>query len=380
MRCDIAVIGGGVNGFAIARELSARFGADVALFEDPRRRPATLSAAGMLGAQIESARRAGPERVAFFLALQKSQVLHEMLDLHLRDRVGFSTGLRANGALHVTHDERALEALEARYLWQREHGAEVVPVTCDEARQLEPVLGPDVVGGVYLPDEKTVDPVALLGVLGAACRDLGVRVVGGRVRRLVCASDQVCGLETEVGPWGADVVVVAAGAWSSVLAGLPPNAATFQPERAQSLLVRNVTPPLQRIIVGAEGYLSPRSDGHVAFGATSDVDLHEDSLAALRSVAWLAPKLASQPIERVQVAHRMHTPDGLPYVGTTEIEGLLLATGNVANGLLLAPLCAQMVADAVAELRQPRPARYATQYSAAGPELAGPDLSPTPAH
>lgn len=365
MRCDIAIIGGGVNGLAIARELSARFGADVALFEDPRRRPATLSAAGVLGAQIEGARRAGPGRASFFESLQKSQVLHEMLDLYLRDFVGLSTGLRASGALHVTRDERELEALEARYAWQGEHGAEVVPVASGEARRLEPALGPSVVGGVYLPDEKTLDPVALQSALDAACRELGVRVIGGRVRRVVCASGQVCGLETEAGPCGADLVVVAAGAWSSALAGLPPPAATLEPERAQTLIVRNASPPLRRVVVGTEGYLAPRADGHVAFGATADVDLHEDSLAALRSAVWLAPTLASRPIERVQVAHRTRTPDGLPYVGTTEIDGLLLATGNVANGLLLAPLCAQLVADAIAELRRPRPARYATQYSVA---------------
>jgi glycine/D-amino acid oxidase-like deaminating enzyme len=357
MRCEIAVIGGGVNGFAIARELAARYGADVALFEDPRRRPATLAAAGMLGAQIEGARRWDGGRRAFFNSLQRSQLLHEMLDLHLQDCVGLGTGLRACGALHVARDERELEGLEARYAWQREHGAEVVAVTPDEARRLEPALGPHVAGGVYLPDEKTLDPAALLGALEASCRALGVRVVGGRARRIVCAAGQVCGLETEAGPFGAEFVVVAAGAWAPTLAGMPPPAAALEPERAQTLLVRNVTPPLRRIVVGSEGYLSPRSDGHVAFGAAADVDLHEDSLAALRSAVWLAPKLASQPIERVQIANRVRTPDGLPYVGTTEIDGLLIATGNVANGLLLAPLCARMVADAVGERRCPRPLR-----------------------
>lgn len=364
MRCEIAVIGGGVNGFAIARELVARYGADVALFEDPRRRPATLAAAGMLGAQLEGARRWDGGRGAFFDALQESQLLHEMLDLYLQDCVGLGTGLRACGALHVTRDERELEGLEARYAWQREHGAEVVDVTSDEARRLEPTLGPHIAGGVYLPDEKTLDPSALLGALETSCRALGVRVVGGRVRRLVCAAGQVCGLETETGPFGAEIVVVAAGAWASMLAGMPPPTVALRPERAQTLLVRNVTPPLQRIVVGTEGYLAPRSDGHVAFGAAADVDLHEDSLAALRSAVWLAPKLASQPIERIQVAHRVLTPDGLPFVGTTEVDGLLIATGNVANGLLLAPLCARMVADAVGEQRRPRPPRFDASVTA----------------
>lgn len=91
--------------------------------------------------------------------------------------------------------------------------------------------------------------------------------------------------------------------------------------------------------------------------AAADVDLHEDSLAALRSAVWLAPSRAARPIERIQVAHRVRTPDGLPFVGTTEVDGLLIATGNVANGLLLAPLCAQMVAEAVGERRRPRQAR-----------------------
>jgi glycine oxidase len=364
MRCDIAVVGGGVNGYAIARELAARHGADVALFEDPHRRPASLAAAGVLGAQIEAARRAPAERAAAFAALRSSQLLHEMLDLHLRDCVDLGTGLQVCGALHAVRDERDLEALEARYAWQRECGAEVIAVSRAEALKLEPALGPGVAGGVYLPDEATVDPAALLGALEAASRALGVRVVDARVRRLVSAGGQVCGLETEAGPFGAELVVVAAGAWASALAGLPPPAAALAPARAQTLVVRNASPPLRRIVLGAEGYLAPRSDGRVALGSADDSDLHEDSLEALRSAVWLAPRLASRPIEGVQVGHRPRTPDGLPFVGTTEIDGLLLATGNVANGLLLAPLCAALVADAVGVRRPSRRLRFESLVAA----------------
>ncbi len=357
MRCDIAVVGGGVNGYAIARELAARHGADVALFEDPRRRPASLAAAGLLGAQIEAARRAPAERAAAFAALRSSQVLHEMLDLHLRDCVDLGTGLRVCGALHAARDERELEALEARYAWQRECGADVVTVSRAEALGLEPALGPSVTGGVYLPDEATVDPTALLGALEGASRALGVRVVDARVHRLVCVGGQVCGLETEAGPFGAELVVVAAGAWAALLAGVPPPAAALGSARAQTIVVRNASPPLQRIVLGADGYLAPRSDGRVALGAADDRDLHEDSLEALHSAVWLAPRLAARPVEGVQVGRRPLTPDGLPFVGTTEIDGLLLVTGNVANGLLLAPLCAALVADAVGD-RQPQRPRF----------------------
>lgn len=364
MRCDIAVVGGGVNGYAIARELAARHGADVALFEDPQRRPASLSAAGVLGAQIEAARRAPAERAAAFAALRASQFLHEMLDLHLRDCVDLGTGLRVCGALHAARDDRELEALEARYAWQRERGAEVIAVSRAEALRLEPALGPRVAGAIYLPDEATVDPAALLGALETASRALGVRVVEARVRRLVCSGGRARGLETEAGPFSAELVVVAAGVWAAQLSGLPPPAAALEPERAQNLVVRNASPPLRRIVLGAEGYLAPRSDGKVALGVVDDRDLHEDSLEALRSAIWLAPRLAARPIEGVQIGHRPHTPDGLPFVGTTEIDGLLLATGNAANGLLLAPLCAALVADAVGAGAPPRPPRFESSAAA----------------
>jgi glycine oxidase len=268
MRVEIAVIGGGVNGLAIARELAARHGASVAVFDDRKRGAASRAAAGLLGAQAEAADLPQALRSKAFPILRESRLLHEFLDLSLRESVGLGTGYRRTGALHVARDEPELEALEARYGWQRDYGAEVVRLSAPEARRLEPSLSPSIAGGIYLPGEAVVDPASLLRALLRSCDALGVRSVAERVRRVVCEGGRVCALRTDGGTYEADAIVVAAGGWLPGLEGLPRALARVEPALARTALLRGVRRP-GRVILSAGGYLVPRGDGTLALGASA---------------------------------------------------------------------------------------------------------------
>lgn len=347
MHVEVAVIGGGVNGLAIARELAARHGANVAVFDDRKLGAASRAAAGLLGAQIEAAELPEAQRRLAFPALRESRLLHEFLDLQMRESVGLGTGYRCVGALHVARDEAELEAIEARYAWQRDYGAEVLRLSARLARRLEPGLSPSIAGGVYLPGEAVVDPASLLHALLRSCEALGVRSVAERVRRLVCEGGRVRALRTDAGTYEADAVVLAAGGWLAGLEGLPRGVSGVESVLARTVLLRGGR-PLGCAVLSSRGYLVPRADGSLALGASpTAADAGDEALGALYASAAILPGLASTRVWHTCVGYRPRAPGGMPWVGRTEVEGLFVATGNVRNGLLLAPATASSVADLI---------------------------------
>jgi glycine oxidase len=345
MHAEIAVIGGGVNGLAVARELAARRGASVAVFDDRKLGTASRAAAGLLGAQLEAAGLPEALRPAVFPMLREGRLLHEFLDLYLRESVGLGTGYRCVGALHVARNEPELEALETRYGWQREYGAEVVRLSARLARRLEPGLSPSIAGGIYLPGEAVVDPTALLRALLRSCDELGVRSVAERVRRVECEGGRIRALQTDGGTYTVDAVVLTVGGWLAGLEGLPRGLAPIEPVLSRTVLLRGGRPP-GHTIVSARGYVVPRDDGSLALGASPcGFGRDDDAIAALYATLAILPALSSSRVWHTRVGYRPHSPDGVPWVGRTEVDGLFVATGNVRNGLLLAPTTASNIAD-----------------------------------
>ncbi|MCU0681553.1 MAG: FAD-binding oxidoreductase [Polyangiaceae bacterium] len=348
MQVEVAVIGGGINGLAIAHKLASLYGATVAVFDDGRLGAASRAAAGFLGAQTEGAALPASVRSEIFPLLRQSRLLHEFLDSHLHESVGLGSGYRCTGALHVARDERELEALVSRYGWQREQGAQVVVLSAREARALEPSLSPSIAGAVYLPDEAAIDPGGLLSALRRACDELGVLSISERARQLVCEGGRVSGVLTDGGVYAVDAVVVAAGGWLSGLGGMPHALAPVQPRPARTVLLGGGAGRLGHVVLSGQGYIVPWVDGSLALGSTADAgDASEDMLQGLYAAASSVPELASRPIRHICVGYRPHAPGGLPWVGRVGAEGLFVATGNVRNGMLLAPLAASLVGDLV---------------------------------
>jgi glycine oxidase len=151
-------------------------------------------------------------------------------------------------------------------------------------------------------------------------------------------------------------VVLAAGAWSGEIAGLPTDARVpVRPVKGQILRLRDPAGSglLERTVRFAGGYLVPRGDGGYVLGATVEergFDLQPTVggvYELLRDARELVPGVLELRIEELSVGFRPSTPDNAPVIGPGAVDGLVWATGHHRNGILLTPLTAELVADAL---------------------------------
>lgn len=348
---DVIVVGGGIMGCTVAWRL-ARAGLSVCVLE--RSVPgaeASTAAAGILGPMME-AEEVGP---ALRLGLRSAE-LYTQLAAELRAEHALEIGHRVTGLLRVALESEAggeteLEAHAARL---RGSGLaatrDVALLSGDEARRREPSLAPEVCMALELPGEGQVDPRLLLPALSMAGERDGVRfVTDSVVREVLVRAGRAQGVRLDAGPLHAAHVVVAAGSWTSVVPGVPLAAATIAPVKGQVMRTHARPRLLERVVFGAGGYLVPRAAGDVLVGATTEhvgfargVTLA--GLAELITIATrVAPRLQSCPVLDHWAGFRPGTPDGLPLVGPTPVEHLWLASGHYRNGILLAPVTAEIL-------------------------------------
>jgi len=352
---EVVIIGGGVIGCTIAFELASRHQIKPLVLE--RAVPgaeASSAAAGILGAQVES--HAEPtDSGALFAMLLASRARHEELDARLREQVGTGTGFRRCGVLKVIEDGVDPEAVAKTYLWQRTHGARVELLGRDDVHALEPALSSRAIGGIDLPDDGQLDPPAMLRALQQACASLGVVFREGAMVRGVAHDDRgVRGVDTTEGLLEGRAVIVAAGSWSSLIAGLPANVATVRPVRGQIIQCETRPPIVRRVIVGTRGYVLARPDGRTLLGSTMEEVGHvkEVTVGGMHDILVralpLLPGLARAPITSTWSGFRPGTPDDRPLLGGTSVPNLFLATGHHRNGILMAPETGRLIADLVA--------------------------------
>jgi glycine oxidase len=347
---DVAVIGGGIMGSAVALRLAQR-GIGVTVIE--RGIPgaeASSAAAGILGPQME-AEGPGP---LLELGL-KSRALYPALAAELRDLTGIDVGYDRSGVLMVAFDEAGEAALSSRRAWQLARGLRVDILSGDAARAREPALSPGVRAALAFTDDAQVVARDLARAFSQAAAVAGARFLTGRyVRRVLVDNGAAVGVELDGETLPAGVVVVAAGSWSGLVEGAGVPAAVVRPARGQIVSIET-RPPLFRHVVGAPGgYLVPRRDGTVLAGSTMEMagfrkEVTVGGLAAILTLAkTVFPALAEAPVTASWSNFRPFTEDHLPVLGTTAVRGLVLATGHFRNGILLAPITAQAIADLIA--------------------------------
>lgn len=351
----VAIVGAGVCGLGIGWRL-AEAGCHVDVFErGAAGRGATWAAGGMLAAGLEA--EPGEERLYELTRLAQEQ--WPGFARELEAAAGIDVEYRAEGTLVValTHDD--VEQMRFNYEFQANLGVELEWLTGVEARRREPHLKPGIAAAVFSPADHQVENRKL----GIALKEAYLRA-GGRLHE----NTDVTALDIEAararGLWlgdtrhAADFVVLAAGAWSPDLAGLPEAARPpVRPVKGQMLALQMdpAAPLIEHVVWVPKTYLVPRNDGRLLVGATVEEKGFDDSLTAggvfaLLEAAWRAlPGIEELPIAELWAGFRPTSRDDAPILGPTSVDGLLLATGHHRNGILLAPVTADAVACFVLE-------------------------------
>jgi len=351
---DVVVIGGGVIGLTIARALAHRGAGEICLIERASLgHEASFAAAGMLAPQAE----ANSQDDFFRLACQ-SRDLYPDFASSLYDETGIDVELDTTGTLHIALSYHDLVEIEKRYDWQTAAGLEVEKLTASQALELEPCISQSVRGALRFPHDLQVENRRLLSALANSVAKLGVTVLSGTtVESVKIERDEVRGVHTLRGFISCPNVVVAAGTWSSLLKLSQPSekrAMMVDPVRGQ-MISFDARPQLTRhVIYSTRGYIVPRRDGRLLAGSTSEHAGFAKQVTAggisaiLQHAQEISPSVSALPIVDTWAGLRPRAPDSLPVLGPCdEIGGLFYATGHYRNGILLAPVTGDLIAEAV---------------------------------
>jgi glycine oxidase len=343
---DVAVVGAGIAGCAVAWACQRRGARVVVLERGAPAGGASGAAAGMLAPSSE-AHGPGP----FLDLARRSLALWPGLAEALREEGGVDCELDISGLLRLALDDADLPALCQRLAWQRAQGIAVEWLDGAGAAAAEPALA-RAAGALLYAGEGHVQSVRAVTALLAAARRRGAEVL--------CDAEVVGALEgggarlaggREV---AADRVVLCAGAWSGALAAaLGAGALPVEPVRGQILGVRDLHPPPSRVLyAGLQGYAVGKRDGVTLVGATEEragfeARLTEAAEMRLRAVGTrLLRGFATATPVHAWVGLRPRAPDGLPLLGRLG-DRLFTATGHHRNGVLLAPVTAEGMASIV---------------------------------
>lgn len=338
----VLIVGAGVAGLTIGWRLQ-QAGVEVLVLE--RAQPgqgASWAAAGMLSASGESRAVCEAERTLS----EFSAAAWPRFAAELEETSGRELDYRRDGKLVAFLSEEDRQHASADF------GPGVDLLSASDARMMEPMLAPELLGAVFDPGEAQVDN----RVLGLALRDAYLRA-GGQlsineaVVRFEVAERRLLGLRTPFAVHEADAFILAAGAWSARIDGLPPQAVPpVVPVKGEMIAISEA--PLRRIVWGSGVYLVPRRD-RVLVGATAvqagfDTALTEEARSWLLAQATrLIPSLADRDIAEHWAGLRPGTPDDLPILGSSHIERLYIASGQFRNGILFAPAVGEILAALV---------------------------------
>jgi glycine oxidase len=346
----VAIIGGGAIGLAIGWRLAQR-GVPVTIYERGEAgHGASWAAAGMLAAGVETE----PGEGDLAALNRRSLALWPEFAAAVEQASGLSVDLRREGTLMIALNRDDAAQLRFTYDFQREHGIALEWLSPREALAREPRLNPSLAAAVYSPSDYQADNRMLVRALKRAFLAAGgtlrehapvsaIEVSAGRVTGLVVGDTRI-----EV-----SIVVLAAGAWSGEIAGLPAEArAPVRPVKGQMLALKMdpASPLLRHVVWAPRAYLVPRQDGRLIVGGTVeekgfDGDLTAGGIFALLEGAWRAvPGTEELAIDEMWVGFRPGSRDDAPLLGPSSVAGLVHATGHYRNGILLTPVTADLIA------------------------------------
>ena len=372
---NIVIIGAGVAGLGIGWKL-ALAGANVTILERAQAgRGATTASGGMIAAAAELGHADTPE-AAF---AKRANDLWPGFVAQLEAQSGISVDYRKSGSLMVAlktggcphaHGGAKPEADKGGHDHGGQpnphaQGADIAMLTAEQARAMEPMLSEDIAGALWAPHEAQINTHALVRALVTAFVKVGGRILANETAvRIEIEDGRAVGVRSPFTLHRADAYILAAGAWTSRVEGLPAEAVPpVVPIKGEIVVL---TPPPgsalpKHVVWGNEIYVVPRAE-QLLVGATMERAGFDTSQSPeaygwlLRQSAGLMPALKGWEVAEHWASLRPATPDGMPILGPTVVDGLYVASGQFRNGILFAPAVAEAMSRLILERVMEMPA------------------------
>ncbi len=359
---DVAVVGAGLIGASVALELRSRNREVILLDRQQPGQEASPAAAGMLAPGPED-----PDALSLIPLGKASLKLYPDFIAAVEGASGKPTGFARRGTVEVFFEAAGESARDRLVAECKKAGIAAEAISLSQARELEPSLGPQAVATAWLPEEAVVDPRLLTAAALAAAQARGVHVQANcEVTGLRQEGGRCTGVLTREGPIAAKHVVISAGCFSGQMSAEIGRYAPTRPVRGQIVVLRHPVPSgangsakradagtasIGHVLRSANGYLVPQADGRILAGSTLEDAGFDKSVTVagvrkiMRGAVELVPALDGAQIVESWAGLRPGTPDKLPILGPTDVEGLIVATGHYRGGILLAPITGKLAAS-----------------------------------
>jgi glycine oxidase len=345
---DGIVIGGGIVGAATARALAARGNRILLLDRAMPGSEASGAAAGMLAPQIEVLADDPILPLAIAARARYAELVAE-----LDRRTGVNVGYSGGGSVQVALGDDEVAPLVAQVEAQRALGLAAEWLDRAALVRRHPGIGPAARGALLAPDDARVNNVTLTAALLADAVRHGAEVGDHEeVTEIVVRAGRVATVVTRARRYGTGAAIIAAGAWSPSLRGLP-RALPVEPVRGQMAVVTWPAGEPSGVLFGRHVYIVPRGDDALLGSTMEQAGFVKDTTPGglaqvFTGTAALLPNIAAQRIHRSWAGLRPITPDGRPLIGPDpDVAGLWYATGHGRKGILLGPLTGEIIRDLV---------------------------------
>lgn len=349
---DFTIVGGGINGLLLAREL-ADSGASICLLDQGY----FGQEASWAGGGIISPLYPWRYKPAITALASWAQDFYPQLSHRLLEETGIDPELQQSGLLML-----AAEDSEQALAWAKSNDKDIEPVAGDFLMSREPVLSREFSSGLWMPAVANVrNPRLIRALVASLSKASNVSLVEQcKVEELITTGDRVSALRfaEPSSPQSIEVkqLVITAGAWSGEILKAHASAIRVEPVKGQMLLFKLPQKMTRSIILHRGRYLIPRIDGHLLVGSTLEYNgfdkqsTEEARHSLLKSAFQMMPCLQEYPVVAQWAGLRPGAPEGVPYIGKVEgLENLYLNAGQFRNGLVLAPASARLMADLLLE-------------------------------